>query len=121
MKLFKQKKSQIFIYITFLIIAILIITIAAVLVPFGVRFSTEMYEAGESIYLDMNESVDIQDTEVRAGIIDGIEGGLDALETNIDVSQDIFKYSWIIVIVLTGLVMFIFTRRIVEMQGGGIV
>lgn len=118
MKLLKRKNGQIFIYITFFIVAVLIIIIAAVLVPFGVSFSTRMYEAGEDIYLDLNESVDIQDAEVRASVTDGIESGLDALETNIDVSQDIFRYSWVIVIILTALVMFIFTRRIVETQGG---
>ena len=123
MRLHKQKRGQIMIFITFLILAMLLILIASVLIPMGVLFSVTMYEAGEQLYLDTNETLtDISDDEVRAGIQASLDSGLDSLDTNIDVMTDIFQYSWIIVLVLTALVLFIFTRRLVETtQGGGII
>lgn len=116
------KKAQVSMYFVFIITAIIIIVISAVLAPMGVLFNIKMYEAGENILLQANESISgINDPTVRAAIYNVTESALDAGQTNIEVNSDIFQYGWILVIVLSGIVIFIFTRRTVEYSGGGMV
>ena len=118
-KIFKNRKSQILILISFFIMAILILLIVAVLAPFGVLITTEFYEAGENIYLRVNDTLEINNTEVNARVQSSINSGFDALETNIDINTDLFQYGWIIVLVLVALSLFIYVLRIKQIQAGG--
>lgn len=118
----KHKKANVTIYITFIIAALVIVLFAAVLAPMGVLFNTKMYAQGESIMLWGNESVaDIQDSEVRSHVNSVIGTALDAQSNNIDINASLFQYSWVIVIGLTAIILFLFSRRLVELGGGGII
>jgi hypothetical protein len=111
--------GQVSIYLAFIISAILIVVITAVFAPMGVLFNTRAYQAGEMIMLQANDSIYlIQDTEVRDRINATISASLSASENNIDINADLFQYSWILVIGLIGLVLFLYTRKLVEFQGG---
>lgn len=120
-KIIFGKKSQILIYISWFIVALLIIVITAVLAPAGVMFNTKMYEAGEKIYLKTNSSMNISNTEVNARVQNVLNAGFDNLETNIDISGDLFQYGWILLLVISTLSVFIYVLRIKEIQGGGYV
>jgi predicted PurR-regulated permease PerM len=118
----KKKKAQITIYFVFIIAAFIIILIGAVVAPMGVRFSTEMYKAGEMILSDANESVQgIEDTTVRDQITAVISSGMKAQQNNIEVSSSLYQYSWVFVLVLVSLVAFLYTRRMVEYGYGGFI
>lgn len=117
-----KKKGQVSFYFSFIIVALIVIVISAVLAPMGVLFNTRMYEAGEDILLQANASLSgINDPTVRAAIGNVTTEALDATVTNITVNSDIFQYGWILVIALAGIVIFIFTRRTIEYGGGGFV
>ena len=117
----KNKKSSVTLYIVYIILAVIIILIAAVFAPFGVAFNTAMYEAGEEIILDANESVsNIQNETVRGEIRDIFSDSLGNVQNNITINNAMFQYGWIFVLLLTGLVLFIYTRRLVEFGGGGL-
>lgn len=119
MKIFRRKDGVIMLYITFFIVAILVITLAAVIAPMGVRFNTVMYEAGEQLLIDSNATLaQINNTEVQTELYGAIDEALDSAQTNIDINTDIFQYGWIVVLILVFLIIFIFTRRTVEVQGG---
>lgn len=121
-RLFSDKRGVVGYYITFFIVAIIIVTTAAVMAPMGVLFNVKMYQAGESILLLANDSIaDIQDATVRQSIYNITDTALSATTTNIEVNADIFQYGWILIIGLVGLVIFLFTRRTVEFAGGGFV
>lgn len=118
-RLFSNRRGVVGYYITFFIIAIIIITIAAVLAPMGVLFNTKMYAAGENILLLANDSIaDINDATVKQAIYNVTDTAFSATQTNIEVNADIFQYGWVLVICLVGLVIFLFTRRTVEFAGG---
>lgn len=117
-----KKKSSVVIYFVFLITVLVIIVITAVFAPMGVLINSELYQAGEDIMLEANESINnIDDASVRASVLATVDAGFDAQQNNIEVNANLFQYGWIFVIILSGIVVFLFTRRIVEIQQGGIV
>ena len=96
--------------------------IAAVVVPFGAYFNTEMYKAGELILLQANDSIhDISDPGIKSQLTNLTAEVLDTTESTIEINLNIFKYSWIALIVITGIVIFLLTRQLVEFSGGGFV
>lgn len=117
-----NRKAQIGIYISFMILVIIIILITAVFAPMGVLFNAKMYEAGEGILIDANASIqNINDSVVRGQITNATNAALAASQNNIEVNASLFQYGWVLVILLTALVLFLFTRRLVEFGGGGLV
>lgn len=120
MKMLKSKKGNVVLYITFIISAIVIILVASVFAPMGVALNTHAYTIGEDLMLYGNEtSKQIVDTDVRESIQDSIGDSLSNIDYTIELNTNIFKYSWIFVIVLTALILFLFQRRLVELGGGG--
>jgi hypothetical protein len=118
----KSKKGQAVLYVYFIITAIIIVTIAAVLAPMGVRFNAAMYAAGEDILEDSKADIDaIQDNAVRKQVNATVEAALDAGANNIEVNAQIFQYSWVIVLILTAVVVFLNARRLVEVGAGGFI
>lgn len=116
-----KKKAVISIYISFFFIMILIVLLAAVVAPIGVLFNSKMYLAGEQIMLIANDSIaNISNTEVRDDILDIVDQGFKAQETNIEVNAQIYQYGWVIVVILVFLIIFLFTRRTVEVTQGGL-
>ena len=117
-----NKKGNITLYIVFIIMAIVIILITAVFAPMGVLFNVEMYKAGEQILLQANESIsDINDTVIRAEIEDMIISAKDSASFNIEVNADIFKYSWVFIVILIAITIFLFSRRMVEYGNVGFI
>lgn len=113
------KKGTVSLYITFMVLAIVIVLIAAVFAPMGVLFNTKMFTAGEDIMLKANASIsDINDATVRTQVYDTIDSGLDGVQNNINVNNAIFQYGWVFILVIAGLVIFIYSRRLVEYGGG---
>lgn len=118
----RNKKGQAVLYVYFIITAIIIITIAAVLAPMGVRFNAAMYAAGEDILEDSKADIDsISDNSIRAQVNDTIYAALNAGANNIEVNAQIFQYSWVIVLILTVVVVFLNARRLVEVGAGGFI
>jgi len=122
LKLLKGKRSNITLYITFFIVAIIIITITALFAPMGVLVNTKFYAAGEDILLSVNESIaDINDPTVRNSIYSMLDDSFAAQENNIEVNNALFQYSWVVMLIVTFLIIFLASRAIVERQGGGFI
>lgn len=117
-----MKKAQVGIYVVFWITLTFIVIIAAVMAPIGIQFSTKMYEAGENIIIQSNDTLaSIQDADARDRISDMYQSALGASENNIEVNTAMYQYGWVFAIVLSAFVLFIYTRRVVEYTGGGII
>lgn len=118
----RKKKAQVTIYFSIFIAMVVIVTIAAVMAPFGVRFNTELFTAGEKMIVKANETAAlIQDDDVRAHYFGVFNRATEATNDNVEILGGLFQYAWVIVLVLTALVGFLFTRRLVEFGGGGFV
>lgn len=115
----KNKKAQTTMYLAFLIAASLIIIITAVFSPLGTLLATEFYAAGEDILADANASINnITDATVKAEIQSMIGEARAAETNNIEVTTALYKYSWIFVVALAGIIVFLFTRRSIEYSQG---
>ena len=114
-----NKKGTVTLYITFMITAILIILIASFLVPTGIRLNAALYAAGDNILEESLPDINsISDATVRAQLNETLFAAMAAGANNIQVNADIFRYSWILVLGLTALVVFLFTRRLTEINQG---
>ena len=117
-----MKKGEVTIYLFWFLAAVMVLVVAALVAPMGVLFTTELMVAGEDVLLMANESIqDIENTTIRNSVTSVIGEALEAGEDNITILSDIFQYAWVIVLVLSGIVAFLFTRQLVEFQGGGFV
>jgi hypothetical protein len=114
--LFKRnKKGVLTFYIIFLVLAIFVIFITAVMAPFGVLINTEFYEIGEDMILDANETASkINDAGVRQALQDSFSESLAGIDNNIEVNNGLFQYSFIIVLIVGALFLFLYSRRLVE-------
>ena len=118
--IFKKKKAQVAIYVAFIFTTIVIIMITAFLAPMGVLFNSKIYVIGEDLMLQGNKSIAlIQDDEVREAILGTVDKALLAQQNNIEVNADLFRFSWIFILGLTALVVFLFTRRLIATGGSG--
>lgn len=117
-----DKRASLSLYITFVIVGILIVLIAAVFAPMGVLFNVEAYRAGELILDQANSSIEgIQDPNVKASVIDVIGSAKSSAQNNIEVNGNIFQYGWIFLLGISALVVFLYSRRLVEVGGGNLI
>lgn len=121
--MFKKKNGQISLFFVFIFLGIIVILISAVFAPMMTVFSSEMYKAGEDMLIQANGTIaQINNTEIRTQIQAAIGEGLDATQTNIEVSTDLYQYGWVILLFVVFLVIFILSRQIVEInQQGGVI
>jgi hypothetical protein len=114
----KNKKGQLTIYFVFIVSAIILVTITAVVIPLGVRINTEFYKAGAQLIEDSNASISsIADSDVKTSIQNTFSGAMASEQDNIEVGSGIFQYSWIIVLILLALILFLYSRRMIEVGG----
>lgn len=117
-----NKRGTITIYLSLVFVMLIIIVLTAIVAPLGVQMSTEFYRAGEDILAEANASIQaIDSAQVRTAVNDANTQAMAAEENNILVATNLYQYSWVAVLVLTALIAFIFTRRIVEVGSGGLV
>jgi hypothetical protein len=118
----RGKKAQVAFLFTFFVAAIVILIISAFMAPIGVRINTELYLAGQDILNQTGPSInDINDATIRAQVQAAVGEAQDAAVTNIEVNSDIFQYGWVFMIILTGIIIFLYTRRTIEFGNGGLV
>jgi len=114
-----MKKGQISLYILFIFSALIIIMIGAVVAPMGNVFVSKLYVAGDKMLQISNKTIqNISDPVMRGHINDVLDTAMMAQENNIEVTAAIYQYSWIVVLGLVALIMFIYTRQLVELGGG---
>jgi len=98
-----------------MIIAIVIIMLTAVFAPLASDIASHAYAAGYDIMLDANESLaGIQDDAIRDQIQAGLNSAAGAQGANVLYTSSLYKYSWVIVIGVVALVLFMYSRQLIE-------
>ncbi len=113
-----RKKGQLAIVVIILFIIVTILFISAIVAPFGVLFTTATYEASENL-LNLSEDIsdNIADPVIKQNIVDNINQAKANTQDNIDVFTGLYKYGWVMLTFIIGLVAFLWTRRAVETGG----
>lgn len=120
--LFNSRKAQVGLFFTWLIIVIIFSVMAAIIAPMGVVFNTEILAASENIYLQANDSLQqIQDPTIKAAVQSNIDKSFDAGQYNIQVTNNLYVYMWLIILIITAIILYVFSRQTVEYASGGFV
>lgn len=116
----KDSKAQATFVFIFLIAGVLVLLVSAIIAPMMVRFNTVMYEAGDNILADSQDDLSaISDVTVRNQINASINEARAATQTNINVGTDLFQYSWIFLLAIIGIVIYLFARQTIEFSSRG--
>ena len=111
----KQKKGLVSLYIVFIIIAIVIVFLSAVFAPLATDIATQSYAAGYDIMLEANESLNlIEDNAIKDSIQASINSAAAAQNDNVTYTTALYKYGFVLVIVIAGLVLFMYSRQLIE-------
>lgn len=111
----KNKKASVSLYIFFFFLAMLLIVVASFIGPLGVNFAMTYYIGGQNIInQSMTQINNITDPAMRTQITTALTGAQQSTADNITILSTIYKYGWVIVLIVTGLVLFLSTRRQVE-------
>lgn len=117
-----KKKGSVTFYLVFLVIGVIILLIGAFAAPLGILLNSEMFQAGEDILLIANDSIqDINNADVRDSVNDVVDSAYDNTENNIEIIGSMYQYAWVFMLILSVVVLFLFTRSLIEIRGGGIV
>lgn len=117
--MFNNKKGSIVIYFVFILTALFVVLLAGVLAPMGVQINSVIYAEAEKIMLDANDTIqNITNEGVKEQLESLFSSSMAAQQNNIEVNNAIFQYGWILVLVITGLVLFLISRSLVEFRQG---
>lgn len=115
----RDKKAQLGILFAFVVVMVILIVILALIVPIGVELNTRFFTAGEQILATANDSMaNIQNATIRAAVQNSTAAAMSAAQTNIEVGNDMFRYAWVIMLVVTSLIVFMLTRQRAEYGQG---
>lgn len=102
----------------FLILAFTIIIIGGLAGPIGARFSSEIFAVGEELLIETQQEVlpNINDPDIRNGLNASFNAAIASGTDNIEVATGLYEYAWIVLLVLTGIVVFLITRNSIPFQ-----
>ncbi len=120
-----KKKGQVSLYLVYIIVFIVVIFLTAFFAPLATLINANLYVAGERLILDANETISqISDATVKAEIQGILGTAQEATITNIEANAFMFQYGWVFILIIISLVMFLYSRTLVEFntqRGGGFI
>lgn len=120
----KGKRGNLTLFFVFVIVGLIVLLIASIFAPLGAQISAQFYAAGEDILnATANGAVaDIDNANIRDQINATLQSGMDTTQENVELYTAIYKYGGWIAIFLIAIIIFLFSRRLVEFgYGGGII
>lgn len=108
-----MRRGVIGIFLVFVFMSAILIFLFGVAVPVLMDFNVNMYSAGERI-LEHTDLTAIQNDTARAHINATFEAALGATQENIDILSYFYQYSWLVILIVVLLVIFMRSRLMVE-------
>lgn len=114
-----NNKGSIAFFIVFAFLAFITLTIFVFMLPILIDFNTRAYATAENLLVDANTTAqDIQNPTVKASFESVITSSTNSIPTQVEILGFFFQYSWIIVLVVITLALYMYTRQSVEAEGG---
>lgn len=113
-----MKRAQTSYFIVYLVLAVMLVLAAAIFVPLGKSTADTTYNVGETVLeTAKTRSAEINNASIRSAISLSIDEAVAEKENNIDMIQNFFQYFWIVVLIMTAFMIFVYTRKYAA-QGG---
>lgn len=116
-QLIKDKRGTMGFFIVFVVVAVLMTILFAFGIPLLISINTEFYKAGEEL---INESLteinQIQDQTIKDELNKALTDAKTATSNNIGILSWFYQYSWVFVVIVVALVIFMLARTTVETQ-----
>lgn len=93
--------------------------IFGVATPMLIQVNSYFYQAGEDMLQDVDLS-NIHDSQAKYNISNSLNQSLASIPQQIDILSLAFQYSWLIILLVLFLGMFMYSRTLVEENRGGI-
>lgn len=120
--IFKSKKGNVTLYISFFLITTFVVILASIISPLGTNISTKFFVAGQTMINQSNQYIEnISDAEIKAELQSHFESASAAAVDNIEILTAIYKYAWVIVVIIVGIILFLYSRMQVERTQQGFV
>lgn len=103
-------------FFIFIYLSVILLTLFAVAIPMMININTEFFEAGQDIIDMANDDFVIGDSEVAQAVADSMSDASDSTANQIVILSGFFQYSWVIIIVVVTLVIYIIARSTVEVN-----
>jgi predicted PurR-regulated permease PerM len=118
-----NRKGNMTLVFVFLASSVILIILAGLFSPMLVNFSTIITESGDGIMRDAQPSLDnIENVEIRNQINQSLNSAIQSSADNISILAGFYQYAWVIILIVSGIIIFLFARLLVETGGrGGIV
>jgi len=105
--------------VTFFIIAVGLTFLFIVIVPALQTYNTEMFRASEPIRtLAANQAALIEDPTTKAEFEEISTNQANVASTAQDILGTLFQWSWVIILFVSAIIIFLFSRSLVERQTG---
>lgn len=112
-----MKKSVFTFWIIFVFFLFIFILLLYIFMPLGQTFITSTIKASEDIIELQNSYINqIQNETVKQALLNATNSQISSLTEQHSILSTFYKYSWIIVILVVSLMMFILARKYVEYE-----
>jgi len=112
----KQNDGSLSYFFVFVFLATVLLTVFAIAIPLLININTEFYNAGQDIIDQANSDLVIGDSEVAEAVSDVLTDASDSTADQITILAGLFQYSWLIIISVICLVIYIIARSTVEVN-----
>lgn len=116
-----KKKGVMALFVVFIIVSVVLLLMFAFATPLLMTITTDLYAAGDDV-LSLANLEGIDDTEIRASVNNSISTAKQATADNVSILSAFYQYSWLIIVVISSLIIYLFSRKLIEtsVSAGGI-
>jgi len=108
-------------FIVFIFLVVILLVLFAFGIPLAIRANTEFYTVGEQLINESSATISsIQNQTIKQEIQNALNSAQQSTAEQIDILAWFFQYSWIWILLVITLVIFVIARRSVEYGTGGV-
>ncbi len=110
-------RGSVSLFMAFVSLSIFLLFLFALLLPFTQLINISFMAQGQSLIADAEQSFStIEDAGIKAQLQDVVQASQESFATSFDVVGFFFSFGWIILILVVVLVLFMWSRQLVETQ-----
>jgi len=112
----KDDHGSLSFFFVFILLVFTLITLFAIATPMLITINAEFYAAGQDMIDQASVLMDIEDDDVASAVADTLDDASQSTADQISILAALYQYSWIIIITVIALVIYIIARSTVEVN-----